>query len=174
MPILALLPLVASLAPGLMRYLVGDRAGDVTAQVSTAIRSIIGSDDPAVVEAALADPGKAADLRLELARIESAAETERLRLMMADVAGARAQTVDLARAGSPIAWGAPIVSAVVLVAFGLAVWAVLTHSLPAGSQEIALYTVGALQTMAGGVVAYWVGSSAGSARKDEALRDMRK
>lgn len=174
LPLAALLPVVASLAPTLLRHLAGEQAGAVAQQVATAVRSVVGSDDPAAVQVALADPVKAADLKLELAKIESDAETERLRMVLADVAGARAHTVELARAGSPIAWGAPLVSALVLVGFAVAVWVVLTRALPAGSQEIALYTVGALQTLAASVVAYWVGSSAGSARKDEALRELRR
>ena len=178
--LLALLPLVAQLAPGLIRSLAGDRAGDVAQQVGVAVRAVVGTDDPAAVRAALdADPVKAADLSLELARIEAedrraerAAEAEMMRAILADVAGARTHTVDLARAGSAIAWGAPIVSAIVLIAFAAAVWLVLTRTLPQGSQEIALYTVGSLQTLAAAVVAYWVGSSAGSARKDQVLGEV--
>ena len=171
LPLAALLPLVASLAPGLIKHLAGDKAGAIAGEVAAAVTRVAGSDDPAEVELALVDPARAAELRIELARLESSAETERLRLVLADVAGARAQTVELARVGSPIAWGAVVVSGLVLLAFSASVWVVLTRTLPPGSQEIALYTVGALQTMAAAVVAYWVGSSAGSARKDETLRE---
>lgn len=170
--LLALIPALAQLAPGIVRHLAGERAGEVAKDVGLALRAVVGSEDPAELELALRDPAKAADLRLELARIEEQHETERMRLLLADVAGARAQTVELARAGSVVAWGAPIVSAIVLVAFGAAVWVVLTRQLPAGSQEVALYTLGALQAMAMAVVGYWVGSSAGSARKDAALREV--
>jgi hypothetical protein len=171
LPLMALLPLITTLAPGIVRALAGDKAGDVAQQVTSAVRAVAGTDDPAEVEIALRDPQRAADLRLELARIEAEAQREELRAVLADVADARAHTVALVKARSPIAWGAPIVSALVLIAFGCAVYVVLTRSLPPGSQEIALYTVGSLQTLAAAVVAYWVGSSAGSARKDEALRE---
>lgn len=169
-PVLALLPLLTPLVPGLVRALAGDKAGDVAQQVTTAVRAVVGSDDPAQVAVALQDPAKAADLTLELAAIEREHEREMLRAALADVADARGQTVELARAGSPIAWGAPIVSAIVLVAFGLALYAVVAQPLPEGSRELALLLLGGLLGMAQAVVSYWVGSSAGSARKDEALR----
>lgn len=170
LPLAALLPLVASLAPGLVKHLAGERAGAVAGEVATAINAVVGSQDPAEVELALADPARAADLRLDLARIEQAAETERVRMLLADVAGARGQTVELARAGSVIAWGAPVVSALVLLAFGVALYGIVAREIPEGSRELALLLLGGLLGMAQAVVAYWVGSSAGSARKDEALR----
>ena len=170
LPLATLLPLVASLAPGLIKHMAGDKAGAIAGEVVAAVTRVAGSDDPAKVDLALADPARAAELRIELARIESSAETERLRLVLADVAGARDQTVDLARAGSPIAWGAPVVSALVLVAFGFALYGIVAREIPEGSRELALLLLGGLLGMAQAVVAYWVGSSAGSARKDEALR----
>jgi hypothetical protein len=173
----ALLPAIGALAPELLRWIAGDKAGAVTGQVLDAVRSVVGADSPEAVEAAIRDPQVAAQLRIRLAEIaaerekaERQVERDELLARLADVASARSQTVALAQAGSVIAWGAPVVSVLVMVAFGVACWMVLTKSLPAGSQEIALYTMGALQSMAAAVVAYWVGSSAGSARKDEALR----
>lgn len=174
---LALIPLVASLAPELVRWIAGDKAGTVASQIAAVVRTVTGTDDPAVVQQAIADPAKAAELRLELAKLAAQAEAdqrqaelEELKATLADVASARQQTVALAQAGSPIAYGAVVVSALVLAAFGATAWLVLTRALPEGSQEVAIYTVGSLQTMAAAVVAYWVGSSAGSARKDAVLR----
>lgn len=171
----ALLPILAALVPEVVRLIAGDRAGTVSAQVVDVVRTVVGSDDPDAVQAAIADPAKATELRLALARLaaereqaERRAEIEALRAALADVGSARQQTVELARARHPMAWGAAAVSVLVLAAFGAAVWVVLTRALPAGSQEVALYTLGALQTMATAVVTYWVGSSAGSARKDMA------
>lgn len=171
LPLAALLPLVATLAPGLIKYLAGDKAGAVAGQVAAAIRTVAKSDDVVDVELALADPARAAELRLELARIEAEQERAILAATLADVAGARGQTVALAKAGSPIAWGAPAVSVVVLLAFGAALYAVVAQEIPEGSRDMALLLLGGLLGMAQAVVAYWVGSSAGSARKDQALRD---
>lgn len=47
---------------------------------------------------------------------------------------------------------------------------VLTRTVPAGSRELANILLGTLAAMASSVVGYWVGSSAGSARKDAVLR----
>ena len=87
-----------------------------------------------------------------------------------DRGNARAQTVDLARTGSRIAWGAPVVSVIVLLAFGYVLQLVLTQSIPPGQETTVSLMLGALTTMASAVVAYWVGSSAGSAAKDALLR----
>jgi hypothetical protein len=171
LPLAALLPLVAALAPGLIKHLAGDKAGAVAGQVAAAIRTVAKSDDAVDVELAIADPARAAELRLELARIEAEQERAILAATLADVAGARGQTVALAKAGSPIAWGAPAVSVVVLLAFGAALYAVVAQEIPEGSRDMALLLLGGLLGMAQAVVAYWVGSSAGSARKDQALRE---
>lgn len=167
LPLAALIPVVASLAPTLMRHLAGDRAGEIAEQVSTAVQSVVGTDDPEQVALAMQDPARAADLRLELARIEADAETERLRLVLADVASARAQTVDLARAGSPIAYGALGVSAVVMALFAAVVLGPM-WGYPAPADA----TVRLLEYCLIACVGYWLGSSAGSARKDEALRGL--
>ena len=78
--------------------------------------------------------------------------------------------VQLAGMGSAMAWGAPVVSLVVLATFGCVVTLVLLHGIPTGSSEAVLNVLlGTLGAMAMNVVGYWVGSSAGSARKDERL-----
>ena len=66
-------------------------------------------------------------------------------------------------------WGAVIVSALVLTQFALACFLVLWRDVPAGSQQAALVLLGALASNGTMVVGYWVGSSAGSARKDELM-----
>jgi hypothetical protein len=170
LPLATLLPLVASLAPGLIKHMAGDKAGAIAGEITSAIGAVVRSEDPAEIDLALRDPQRAADLRLELARIEAEQERAILAATLADVANARDQTVDLARVGSPIAWGAPVVSALVLVAFGFALYGIVAREIPEGSRELALLLLGGLLGMAQAVVAYWVGSSAGSARKDEALR----
>lgn len=93
-----------------------------------------------------------------------------IRLDNEDRASARAQTVELAKAGSKIAWGAPVVSVIVLATFGLVMGMVLTKSIPPGQETTVNLMLGTLQTMATAVVFYWVGSSAGSAAKDKLLR----
>lgn len=103
---LALLPLALSLLPDLARYVAGDTAGAVATRAAEAVREVVGTDDPAAAAAALADPAKAADLRLRLAdlanerqRDEDEAKQRRLEALLADVAGARARDLAMRQGG---------------------------------------------------------------------------
>ena len=89
-----------------------------------------------------------------------------------DVSSARAQTTDLAKLGSAIAWGAPLVSVVVLATFFWVLEIVLSQKIPQGQENLVYIMLGALTTMATGVVGYWVGSTAGSSHKNEMLARM--
>lgn len=170
LPLAALLPILTTLAPSLVRHVAGDQAGQVAQQAAQVVQAVAGTDDPAQIAAVLADPTKAAEMTLALARVENDAAVAQQRAILADLASARAHTVELARAGSPIAYGSVVVSVLVLIAFGATVWSALYNPVPEGSKELLLMLLGNLATMAAAVVAYWVGSSAGSARKDEVLR----
>ena len=169
---LALIPLLVSLVPEIARLIGGDTAGDVAQRVATVATTVLGTSDPAAVTAALADPAKLSDLRIALAKIEadqakaaSDAQTAQLVARLGDVADARRQTVALAGAHSSVQWGAPVVSAIVLLTFGGVMLMALTRALPAGSEAIANVMLGSLSAMATAVVTYWVGSSSGSEAK---------
>lgn len=68
--------------------------------------------------------------------------------------------------------GAVIISAIVLLLFGGALWAVLFRAIPETNREVALIILGQLSAITAAVVYYWVGSSSGSARKDEHLVEL--
>ena len=97
------------------------------------------------------------------------ADLDTLRATLADVASARGQTVDLTKAGSAVAWGAPAVSLVVLVTFGLVMWLTITRQLPTGSEGVLNVLLGMLGTGFASVTSYWLGSSASSAQKNALL-----
>lgn len=167
---------VLDLAPEVGRWLFGPDAEPTVAAVKAAVGAVTGSDEPGVQAAALSDPETAATLRVELARIaaerEAAAAASTLASLSAqlvDIAGARSATLQLVQAGSAMAWGAPVVSVVVLVTFGGVVAMTLTHAMPSGAEPVLNVLMGTLGAMATSVVSYWVGSSAGSARKDARL-----
>ncbi len=170
---LPLIPLVISLVPQLTKWLFGSTAANTVAQVTSVVHSLTGSTDPATVSAAIAaDPALANQITLQLAQIAASRENEAdatnqaaLVATLSDIASARAQTIDLAQARSPIAWGAPVVSTLVLATFGTMLAIVLSRSIPAGSESLANVMLGTLASMATATVSYWVGSSAGSARK---------
>ena len=69
---------------------------------------------------------------------ELAADVELTKAGLADVASARGQTVSLAQAGSKIAWGAPVVSVMVVAASWVAVpvcrrWSAAAAAFPANA-----------------------------------------
>ena len=167
------------LAPELARWLFGPGSAPVVTAVQDAIGAVTGSTDPDVQVARVADPAVATTLRVQLAQIAAqaavaadAAQVAAITAVLADVAGARAQTLALVQSGSALSWGAPVVSVVVLVTFGLVVSLVLFRTPPAGSEVVLNVLLGTLGAMATSVVAYWVGSSVGSVRKDDRLARM--
>ncbi|MEI7875904.1 MAG: hypothetical protein WCK95_27545, partial [Alphaproteobacteria bacterium] len=75
-------------------------------------------------------------------------------------------------AKSPIAYGAVLVSAIVLVGFAVMLWLVIREEVPANQRDIVTLLLGTLAGMASSVVAYWVGSSNGSMQKNAALEKL--
>ncbi len=184
---LALIPLAIQIAPTIAKWLFGDDGEKVAQQVGAVVTQVTGVADPhtdtgiAAVEAVLqGKPELAIQIQVQLAKIaadreaeanraaEAArkAELDALLTQIADTDSARKQTIALAQAGSGIAYGAPVVSALVLITFAVVMTLAFTRSLPMGSETVLNMLLGSLAAMATSVVSYWVGSSAGSARKD--------
>jgi hypothetical protein len=172
-------------ATGLTKFLFGPKAAATTAAVAAAVQAVTGTSDAAQQAAALArDPAATAQLRQALATIAAQCQAEHdasvlamMQAQAADTANARQQTVTLAASKSVLAWGAPVISIFVLAAYALVsaftVWLVVQHSpLPDGTVAILSTVLGASVSMATAVVGYWVGSSAGSARKDETISNV--
>lgn len=175
---LPLIPIALTLLPELAKWMFGSKGEETAKVVAGVVATVTGTDDPAAAAAVLADPAKAASLRVQLAQIvaqaEAAAEAAKLetfKAALADTANARAQTVSLASSGSRIAWGAPIISLVLVVGFFLAFTLLLLgkpQSDP-GTAAMLNILVGSLAAGFASTVGYWLGSSAGSARKDDLL-----
>ncbi|ALJ36889.1 hypothetical protein D9623_16310 [Azospirillum brasilense] len=172
-----LIPVISALAPVLLPEVAkaalggGETAQKVDEAAVSVVSAVTGvpistsADAERAVAAVQTDPAKLA----ELYRQQGDQVVALLRLDNEDRADARAHTVQLAQAGSRISWGAPIVSTIVLVTFGIVLYRVLSQ--PAGAiDQNATLMLGALTTMASAAVSYWVGSSAGSAAKDKLLR----
>ena len=157
--LLSLLPLVAKYAPDLVGLAFGGQASAVAAKVEAAVHDIFGTADPAVVQSQVdADPVKADALRTRLG-----AETDQLKAELADVVDARASTLALARAASPIAWGSPVISVIVVAAF-VAVSGIVVVRYGVES-PVGQLIAGALIAKFGTVVDYWLGSSKGSSER---------
>jgi hypothetical protein len=166
-----ILPLITAVLPYLLpavaEKIAGEPGGEVARKVIAVAQEVTGQSEPDAVAAALkADPAAVARLQERLAELQ----VEVVRVQAADRADARQQTIALVRAGSPLAYGAALVSLIVLGTFGLVLWLVLTAQIPSGQERIADTLVGILGTLAVGCVQYWVGSSSGSAQKTELLR----
>ncbi|MGR0183227.1 hypothetical protein [Azospirillum aestuarii] len=173
-----LIPIISALAPVLLPEVAkaalgtgetAQKVGEAAVSVVSAVTGVSIST-PADAERAVAAVQTDPAMLAELYRQQGDQVVALLRLDNEDRASARAQTVQLAQAGSRISWGAPVVSVIVLLAFGYVLQLVLTQSIPPGQETTVSIMLGALTTMASAVVSYWVGSSAGSAAKDKLLR----
>ena len=164
------LPLLLGLAPTVASWIMGDKTGAAVSKVTGIAQEILGTSDAGSIERAIAaDPNLALQFRIQAEADARRQAFDTLQAELADVASARSQTVELAKAGSAIAWGAVAVSMLVTAAFMAALWFVVRQEIPAASREIAYILLGTLGAKFGDIVAYWVGSSSGSAQKSAAL-----
>jgi hypothetical protein len=132
--------------------------GPLGSEAGNLVGSLIGQAlgvpaDPASISSVLAtDPNAVAKIQaLE------AAHAATLQAAASDMNSARQQTMELAKAGSKIAWGAPVVSTVVTMGFiSVAFWCVL-HGVT--ESPVTSMLLGALATKFGTTVDYWLGSS---------------
>jgi len=164
-------PLIAAalgLAPVLLDALAGKRAGEVAGKVVDVVRDVTGSDDPGAI--AGLPPEQRAALQERLVSIA----LEERRAELADVADARAQTVSLAQSGSSIAWAAPVISVVITAGFFGAVFLMLLSPQAYDERTAVLVNVvlAALTLGFAQVTNYWLGSSSGSKRSGDAVREM--
>jgi uncharacterized protein YqgC (DUF456 family) len=141
----------------------GQVAGKIVAEAlgvpptPEAVNTAVTTGDPAVVSAKLSE-----------AETKMNAEVERFRLSVQDVQDARATTVKLDASGSSIAWGAPVISVVIVVGFFSVMSLLFIIKTDFAPATVTLLNVlfGALIPAFGQVCNYWLGSSAGSANKD--------
>ena len=176
----ALTPLIANAAPtiggllgGLIPFpggaILGQVAGKVLAEAlgvpptPEAVKNAIETGDQDVVQAKLSE----AETRMQT-------EVEKFKASLEDVQNARSTTVELAKAQSSIAWGAPVVSVVIVVGFFtvMTMLFVVKVDLPPNSVGLLNVLFGALIPAFGQVCNYWLGSSAGSNDKTATIAAM--
>lgn len=181
----ALTPLAVSIAPEIARWLFGADAEKAEATITNAVQSVTGTAD---LDAAMAflqmNPAAAAQLRLQLLQLlqlgteldETSRATTLVDLKSAVAGGVDASSKAFGDPPQPaiLAWSPPLISAAVLISFGSVVMLVLVKGVPSGNETTANMLLGTLAAMATSVVSYWVGSSAGSARKDARLTQAAK
>lgn len=164
--------LVKAGAP-ILGTVIGGPVGTLAGAAIGALAEALGTQaTPEAVKTAIeTQPGAGAIVK----RVEAEKAPEmkdHLDAILRDRQSAREQTLALVDKGSAMAWGAPVVSLVVIVGFvGLSYLAMKPESAGIRS-DVALYLLGAWQSLATAVVGYWIGSSAGSATKDAALKQI--
>jgi hypothetical protein len=170
------LPLLLGLAPTVASWIMGDKTGAAVTKITGIAQDLLGTSDANGIERAIsADPNLALQFKMAVMQAEADArrqEFDTLQAQLADVQNARNQTVKLAEAGSVIAWGAPIISILITVGFFAMLYVVIRQEIPESSQTLANIMLGSLGTSFTAVVGYWVGSSAGSAQKTNALEKL--
>lgn len=153
---------VKDVAPTLAGAAAGAVGGlGAAAVVSSLARAALGDkapdSDEALPELLLADPEALMRFRTMMRQ----AELDELKIRTLDTQDAREQ-----HKGS---LGPVIVSVLVVIAFGLTLYALITGELPAGGVQVVLILVGTLAAGFSQVLNYWLGSSVGSKEKDRTL-----
>jgi lysozyme family protein len=185
---LPLIAIAASLVPELIRLINGDKTNKLAAEVSHVVTDVVGTQDETQARAKLTDPAVAAKLQTRLAeialdaqRVQAQAESEqrqadfnKLKTILADAQGARSLTTTLADKGSPIAWGAPIISVIIGIGFfivlGMAIFG--GDFITKNNSNIVYTLVGTMATGFATAISFWLGSSQGSRDKDDTVRQM--
>lgn len=133
---------------------------EVSAKVA---REAFGSDNPQAIEAAINSP-----VQLEAFKARLTEESAQLQAQIADIQDARRQTVELAQAGSAMAWAPAVLTGLVTVGFIGLTYALLFKQVP--DSNVAMVLFGALSAEFTRAMSYWLGSSAGSKRSGDAVR----
>lgn len=163
---------LAQFAPGIIKWITGsDKAADAAGAVVDIAKKVTGQPDGDLALAAIkADPNLALQYRVAV----MANETELDKAYLADVADARKQTISLAEVGSSIAWGAPVVSVLIVSGYFYCIYLLFISKadMPPNNFQLLSVMFGALSLAFGQVCNYWLGSSAGSKKSGDAIRDI--
>lgn len=176
--------LAIDIVPDIGRWLFGANAEKTAVLVAQAVESVTATTDATIARGMLqSDPRAISQLRLQLISITAQQQAEADRASeaqqaaslaaiqaAADRASASNQTTMLARLHNRMAWAPVILSAIILIVFGVLIDVVLTKTnLTAESLPLANVLLGTVAAMATQVANYWLGSSSGSAAKSEQM-----
>ncbi|TXH14994.1 MAG: hypothetical protein E6R03_08150 [Hyphomicrobiaceae bacterium] len=119
-------------------------------------------------------PGEAAATALSVADRKAEIELEKFKLQLADVQSARQMTETFVKSSSVLQYGSLVVSMLVTIGFFVVLFFLLNFKsqLAETTGQVMLILVGSLASMQVQVVNYWLGSSAGSADKTQALTSL--
>ncbi|MDL9996967.1 hypothetical protein QTI24_00020 [Variovorax sp. J22P240] len=124
------------------------------------------------VEAALSSGVLTGEQIVALKAAEQSFALEMERVYVGDTQNARQQTVELARAESPLAWGSAIVSTLIVAGYFFCIYRlfIVQIDMPPNVFQLLNVMFGALSLAFGQVCNYWLGSSAGSKRASDSIR----
>jgi hypothetical protein len=178
-----LIGIAAGLVPDIIKLIAGDKTGQLADQFGKAVADTVGTTNPGEAQTKLAaNPAaeaalrqKLAELALEATKSQNVDAGQRAQEALNDTQSARNGLQALATTNSTIAWTAPTISYLVIGGFFaflfVLVW--LYWGKPVDNQnnfivQIINIAVGALTAAFATVVNFWLGSSAGSRKKDDA------
>jgi hypothetical protein len=155
--------------PALVTQIGGGKAGQIATIGAKVAKEVIGTDDPKAVQEALRDPKTAEEFKYAL---EIALKREEI--VIEDVQDARRATFNLAQAGSSISWGAPVISVIIVLGYFLCTYTLFFQAAEIPSNVFNLLNVmfGTLTAAFLAVVNYWLGSSSGSKRAGDVVRQI--
>src|ERR1700722_4203264 len=178
-----LIGIAVGMLPDIIKLIAGDKTGQLADQVGKAVSDTLGTTNVADAQTKLATDAaakaalqqKLAELALEATKAQNAESDQQRQDALSNTQGARSGLQALATTNSTIAWTAPTISYLVIAGFFaflfVLVW--LYWGKTADNQnnfivQIINIAVGALTAAFATVVNFWLGSSAGSRKKDDA------
>jgi hypothetical protein len=168
--LLALIPLVLQVLPKLAPIFGTPLSGGILDKAGQVAKEVFGTIDDAQIKLQIEQ--EKTKVEQFKARLDAATQEEQA--FFADVQSARTQTVELAKVSSPIAYGAPVMSAVVTVGFIVVLTLFVTYALQldAYQQSVVTILIGYLGAAFQQAVNYWLGTSRQSREKDNVLASL--
>jgi lysozyme family protein len=181
-----LIGIAVGMLPDIIKLIAGDKTGQLADQVGKVVSDTLGTTNAADAQTKLATDAaakaalqqKLAELALDATKAQNAESDQQRQDALSNTQGARSGLQALATTNSTIAWTAPTIS--YLVIFGFFVFLFVLVWLYWGAKpadpnnqnnfviQIINIAVGALTAAFATVVNFWLGSSAGSQKKDDA------
>jgi hypothetical protein len=161
--ILSALPILGSLIPK-------GKTADIVAAGTKVAQEVFGTTDEKEIVARLeTDPALAEQFKAKLS-----AETEALRMQIEDTQDARANNTRLAELGHAGYWSGPVIDTVVVVGFFVVLGMLVMRPVAMDQTQFAVANIllGVLGSAFGQIINYHRGSSAGSAAKDVAIKQI--
>lgn len=168
--------------PSIASWIFGDKTGKAVETVTGIARDVLGTDNPADIERAIAaDPNLALQFKIALLQAEADARAheremdrqalEGVKAHLADTQSARSTQVDLAKTGSALSWSAAVVSVLAVASFAGILIAIFVFkgAIPPDLKDVFLLLIGAAISGYNQVLNYYLGSSSGSAQKAATL-----